>query len=95
MSEAVRTYPSELPVVALRQIVVFPLTLQPLAVNRPASMESVNRALSGDRLLFLTLQNSDSAEDPEPDDVRRIGTIAAVRQMAPPPTAACTSSSRD
>jgi len=85
MSEAVRTYPSELPVVALRQIVVFPLTLQPLAVNRPASMESVNRALSGDRLLFLTLQNSDSAEDPEPDDVRRIGTIAAVRQMARAP----------
>ena len=85
MSESVRTYPSELPIVALRQIVVFPLTLQPLAVNRPASMESVNRALSGDRLLFLTLQNSDSAEDPEPDDVRRIGTIAAVRQMARAP----------
>ncbi len=85
MSEAVRTYPSELPVVALRQIVVFPLTLQPLAVNRPASMESVNRALSGDRLLFLALQNNDSAEDPEPDDVRRIGTIAAVRQMARAP----------
>ena len=85
MSEAVRTYPSELPVVALRQTVVFPLTLQPLAVNRPASMESVNRALSGDRLLFLTLQNSDSTEDAEPDDVRRVGTIAAVRQMARAP----------
>jgi ATP-dependent Lon protease len=85
MSESVRVYPSELPVVALRQVVVFPLTLQPLAVNRPASMESVNRALSADRLLFLTLQNSDSAEDPEPDDVRRIGTIAAVRQMARAP----------
>ncbi len=85
MAESVRAYPSELPVVALRQIVVFPLTLQPLAVNRPASMESVNRALATDRLLFLALQNSDSAEDPEPDDVRRIGTIAAVRQMARAP----------
>src|SRR4249919_3246257 len=85
MSESVRTYPSDLPVVALRQVVVFPLTLQPLAVNRPASMESVNRALSADRLLFLALENSDSAEDPEPDDVRRIGTIAAVRQMARAP----------
>ena len=85
MSEPVRAYPSELPVVALRQIVVFPLTLQPLAVNRPASMESVNRALSADRLLFLALENNDSPEDPEPDDVRRIGTIAAVRQMARAP----------
>jgi len=54
-----RTYPSDLPVLALRQTVAFPLTLQPLAINRPVSVESVNRALSGDRLIFLTLQNTD------------------------------------
>ena len=85
MADSARTYPSELPVVALRQTVVFPLTLQPLAVNRPASMESVNRALSADRLLFLTLQTSDAADDVQPDDVRHVGTIAAVRQMARAP----------
>ena len=61
-SEPARTYPSELPVLALRQTVVFPLTVQPLAVNRPMSVEAVNRALAGDRLLFLTLQNGDSDE---------------------------------
>ena len=55
-TEPVRTYPSELPVLALRQTVVFPLSLQPLAINRPVSIDSVNRALSGDRLLFLALQ---------------------------------------
>ena len=60
MSEPTRTYPSDLPVLALRQTVVFPLTLQPLAINRPVSIEAVNRALSGDRLLFLTLQNNDN-----------------------------------
>ena len=48
-----REYPSELPVLALRDTVVFPLTLQPLAITRPISIESVNRALAGDRLLFL------------------------------------------
>src|SRR3977135_2441924 len=80
-----RTYPSELPVVALRQTVVFPLTLQPLAVNRPSSVESVNRALAGGRLLFLALQDNDATEDAEPDDLRRVGTIAAVRQMARAP----------
>ena len=37
--------PSELPVLPLRRTVGFPLTLQPLAVNRPVSVESVNRAL--------------------------------------------------
>src|SRR4029077_6932702 len=83
-SETERTYPSELPVVALRQTVVFPLTLQPLAINRPASIESVNRALGGDRLLFLTLQNHDK-DEPEPADLRTIGTIAAIRQMAKVP----------
>jgi len=80
-----RTYPSELPVVALRETVVFPLTLQPLAINRPMSIESVNRALSGDRLLFLTLQTAEK-DEPDAADLRPIGTIAAIRQMAKVPT---------
>src|SRR5438874_13444204 len=84
MANEARTYPSELPVVALRQTVVFPLTLRPLAVNRPASIESVNRALGGDRLLFLTLQATDK-DEPEPGDLKTIGTIAAIRQMAKVP----------
>jgi ATP-dependent Lon protease len=79
-----RTYPSELPALALRQTVVFPLTIQPLAISRAMSTESVNRALSGDRLLFLTLQTVDR-DDPEPDDLKRTGTIAAIRQMAKVP----------
>src|SRR5256884_6140740 len=80
-TEPARTYPSELPVLALRQTVVFPLTLQPLAINRPTSIDSINRALRGDRLLFFALQNSD-ADDAEPTDLRTIGTIGAIRQMA-------------
>ena len=40
-NEGVRSYPSELPVIALRQTVVFPLTLQPLAINRPGSIDAV------------------------------------------------------
>jgi len=86
-SEPARTYPSELPVLALRQTVVFPLTLQPLAVNRPMSVDAVNRALSGDRLIFLALQNSDK-DEPEPNELRTVGTIGAIRQMAKMPTGA-------
>ena len=70
-----------LPVLALRQNVIFPLTVQPLAINRLVSVESVNRALSGDRLLFLTLQTNDK-DEPDPADLRTIGTIGAIRQMA-------------
>jgi ATP-dependent Lon protease len=83
-TEPARTYPSELPVLALRQNVVFPMTVQPLAINRPMSIESVNRALTGDRLMFLTLQNNDK-DEPEPGDLRPIGTIGAIRQMAKVP----------
>lgn len=75
------TLPSELPVLPLRRTVAFPLTLQPLAVNRPVSIESVNRALSGDRMVVLLLQEGD-AEDPTPNDLRRIGTVGIIRQMA-------------
>jgi ATP-dependent Lon protease len=80
-SDAPRSYPSELPALALRETVVFPLTLQPLAITRPLSIESVNRALAGDRLLFLTLQTADT-DEPEPADLKKIGTIAVIRQMA-------------
>src|SRR5579872_3798245 len=83
-TEAARTYPGELPVLALRQTVVFPYTLQPLAIDRPPSVESVNRALAGDRLVFLALQGTD-ADDPQPTDLNPIGTIAAIRQMAKVP----------
>jgi ATP-dependent Lon protease len=86
-SDAARTYPSELPVLALRQTVVLPLTLQPLAINRPVSVDAVNRALNGDRLIFLALQIDDN-DDPQPADLRTIGTIGAIRQMAKMPTGA-------
>src|SRR5438874_2124653 len=82
--ETARTYPTDLPVLALRHTLVFPLTLQPLAVNRPMSIEAVNRALAADRLLFLALQHGDE-DDPHPDHLHKIGTIAAIRQMAKVP----------
>ncbi len=73
--------PTSLPVLPLRRTVAFPLTLQPLAVNRLASIESVNTALTTDRMLLLVLQKSDS-EEPDPDQLEAVGTICIVRQMA-------------
>src|ERR1700676_1758363 len=80
-TDPARTYPSELPVLALRETVVFPLTLQPLAITRPLSIESINNALASDRLLFLALQTA-ARDEPEAADLKRTGTIAAIRQMA-------------
>src|SRR5262245_43787342 len=73
--------PAELPVLPLRRTVAFPLTLQPLAVNRPVSIETVNRALGADRLILLLLQEGDE-EDPGPNDLKPIGTVGVIRQMA-------------
>jgi ATP-dependent Lon protease len=73
--------PTSLPVLPLRRTVAFPLTLQPLAVNRPASVESVNAALASDRMLLLVLQTTD-ADEADPTQLEPVGTICIVRQMA-------------
>jgi endopeptidase La len=73
--------PNELPVVPLRGAVVMPLTVAPLGVSRPISVEAVNKALAGDRMVLLLLQKSDS-DEPGMDDLHRVGTVAIIRQMA-------------
>ena len=65
----------------LRGAVVLPMTVAPLGVSRPVSVEAVNRALAGDRLVLLLMQKTDT-DDPGPEDLHRVGTVAAVRQMA-------------
>jgi ATP-dependent Lon protease len=77
--------PSELPVVPLREAVVLPMTVAPLGVSRPVSVEAINRALAGDRMILLLLQKTET-DDPAPDDLHRVGTVAIIRQMAKAPT---------
>jgi len=77
--------PSELPVVPLRGAVVLPMTVAPLGVSRPVSVEGVNRALAGDRMVLLLMQENES-EDPTLEDLHRVGTIAIIRQMAKAPS---------
>ncbi|MCL4846765.1 MAG: endopeptidase La [Acidobacteria bacterium] len=87
MAEPIVTEPSlptELPVVPLRRAVVFPMTVQPLAVNRPVSVDSINRALAADRMVLLVMQQGED-DDPPAEALRRIGTVAVIRQMAKSP----------
>ena len=77
--------PSELPVVPLRGAVVLPLSVSPLGVQRSMSVEAVNRALAGDRMILTLLQTSD-ADEPGPDDLHKVGTVCIIRQMAKAPT---------
>ena len=60
------------------------MTVAPLGVSRPMSIEAVNRALAGDRMVLLLLQKNDT-DEPGPDDLQRVGTVAIIRQMAKSP----------
>jgi len=73
--------PNELPVVPLRGAVVLPMTVAPLGVSRQVSVEAINKALAGDRMVLLLLQKTDN-DDPQADDLNKIGTVAIIRQMA-------------
>ncbi len=73
--------PAELPVVPLRGAVVLPLTVAPLGVSRALSVEAVNKALAGDRMVLLLLQKNEN-DEPGLDDLHRVGTVAIIRQMA-------------
>jgi ATP-dependent Lon protease len=73
--------PNELPVLPLREMVVFPYMVLPLFIAREGSVAAVEDALAGDRLVLLTAQRDADIEDPEPDDLFRIGTVAMVMRI--------------
>ncbi|HVN36972.1 MAG TPA: endopeptidase La [Myxococcota bacterium] len=73
--------PDELPVLPLREMVVFPYMVIPLFVARPRSVAAVEEALAGDRLVCLVAQRDPEVEDPGPEDVHRVGTAAMVLRV--------------
>ncbi|TRO81994.1 endopeptidase La [Trichloromonas acetexigens] len=75
------TIPEVLPLLPVRDIVVFPYMILPLFVGRDKSVAAVDAALSRDRLIFLASQKDVSKEDPEPDDIYPVGTVAMIMRM--------------
>jgi ATP-dependent Lon protease len=70
--------PDELPVLPLREFVVFPYMVLPLFLSRESSIAAVEDALAGDRLVLLVAQRNAELEEPGPDDLHRVGTVAMV-----------------
>jgi ATP-dependent Lon protease len=70
-----------LPVLPLRDVVVFPYVVMPLAVGRPSSLAAAEAAANGDRLILLVAQRDPEQEDPLPADLYRIGTVARIQQF--------------
>ena len=73
--------PKELPILMLRDIVVFPYMVVPLFVGREKSKSAIDFSLSTHRMILLLTQKSAEAENPKREDVYEIGTVALVMRM--------------
>jgi ATP-dependent Lon protease len=70
-----------LPVLPLRDVVVYPHMVIPLFVGRDKSMRALERAMEGERQILLVAQKSPDIDDPAKDDLHQIGTLAGVLQL--------------
>jgi ATP-dependent Lon protease len=75
------TIPQVLPILPLRNVVVFPLSFMPLSVGQPRSVRLVDDAAVGDRVVGLVVMKDPEIAEPGPDEVNRIGTAAYVHRM--------------
>ncbi len=75
------TPPDKLPLLPVRDVVVFPYMILPLFISREKSIKSLEEALAKDRLLFLVSQKNVSEEEPTLKDLYRVGTVALVMKM--------------
>jgi ATP-dependent Lon protease len=73
--------PSELPILPLRDTVLFPNSFLPLAVARESSVRLIEEAINGSKLVGVFTQRDASVEEPTQDDMHRIGTATHIHKM--------------
>ncbi len=71
-------FPEELPVLPLRDVVVFPMMIAPLFVGRPFSLSAIEESLREHKLIFLLTQRDKDVEEPKPEDLYEYGTVAVI-----------------
>ncbi|SHI48913.1 endopeptidase La [Halodesulfovibrio aestuarii] len=74
-------FPAELPVLPVRDIVVFNYMILPLFVGREKSIQAVDAALNGSRYMMITTQKEEGTEDPSPEDLHTTGTVVMIMRM--------------
>ena len=72
---------TEIPVLALRDVVVYPQMVIPLFVGREKSIRCLDIAMEHDKQIFLVAQKDAAIDDPTSEDVYEIGTVATILQM--------------
>lgn len=73
--------PTILPMLPVRDVVVFPSMVLPIAVGREKSIRALEEAMTSERYIFVATQKNLQIEDPSPDDIYHIGSVCEVLQM--------------
>ena len=69
-----------LPMMPIRDVVIFPHMMTPFVVGREASIRALEEALAGDKKIFLATQHDASVDDPKPNEIYQVGTVANIVQ---------------
>jgi ATP-dependent Lon protease len=82
MTEEIRTYPTELPLVPLREMVVFPKIVQPLGVGREKSVAAINAAMAEEKhyVIFAAQRDAD-VDDVTPEQIYGVATVAEIVRL--------------
>ncbi len=69
-----------LPMMPIRDVVIFPYMMTPFVVGRESSVRALEDALTGDKKIFLATQHDASVDEPRPDEIYQVGTVANIVQ---------------
>ncbi len=75
-----KTELKRVPMMPVRDMVIFPLMMTPFIVGREASVRALEEALAGDKKIFLATQHDASMDDPKPEEIYTVGTLANIVQ---------------
>ncbi len=79
--DSILTNPIELPVLPLRDVVVFPHMVIPLFVGRARSIAALEAAMAAGKRILLVAQKDATQDSPAPKDIYRVGTVASILQV--------------
>ena len=70
-----------IPLLPLRDVVVFPHTVIPLFIGRKSSVNAITQAMEADKNVFLVTQKDETIEEPNNEDLHKVGTLATILQL--------------
>ncbi len=77
--------PRKLPMMPIRDMVIFPYMMTPFVVGRESSVRALEEALTGDRKIFLATQHDASIDEPKAKDIYQVGAICNIVQSVKMP----------